>query len=53
VNCFAKKELHPMDLKNAVAIYLDKLLKPVREKLEKSKAVRELAEEIKKFEVTR
>jgi len=53
VPSFAKKELHPMDLKNATANYLNQLLEPVREKLEKSKVAKELAEEIKGFKVTR
>ena len=30
---FSKKEIHPMDLKNSVSIYLNKLLDPIRKKL--------------------
>ncbi len=52
-NVYLKKELHPMDLKQGVANYLDKLLEPVRAKLEKNKTAQKLAEEIKKFKVTR
>lgn len=50
---FIAKELHPMDLKEAVAEHLNMLLKPVREKLEKSKTAQKLAKEIEKYEVTR
>ena len=50
---FREKKLHPMDLKNATASYLNKLIEPVREKLEKSKTATKLKEEIDKFRVTR
>ncbi|MFH1850537.1 MAG: tyrosine--tRNA ligase [archaeon] len=50
---FAKKEIHPMDLKAAASDYLNRLLEPVRSKLEKSKTAQKLLEEIKGFEVTR
>ena len=50
---FADKKLHPMDLKHATAEYLNKLIMPVREKLEKNSTAKKLAEEIKTFKVTR
>ena len=50
---FAKGELHPADLKQAVAVQLNNLLGPVREKLEKSKKAAKLMEQIKGFEITR
>lgn len=50
---FSKKKLHPMDLKQATAEHLNKLIDPVRKKLEKNKTAQKLAEEIKSFEVTR
>ncbi|MAG16297.1 tyrosine--tRNA ligase [Candidatus Woesearchaeota archaeon] len=50
---FSKKELHPSDLKTNVAEHLNKLLEPIRKKLEKNKTAQKLAEEIKSFEVTR
>ena len=50
---FLQKKLHPMDLKNSTAEYLNKLIDPVRGKLEKNKTAKKLAEEIKTFEVTR
>ena len=42
-----------MDLKQSVADYLNKLMDPVRKKLEKNKTAQKLAKEIKTFEVTR
>lgn len=50
---FREKKLHPMDLKQSTASYLNQLIEPVRKKLEKNPATKKLAEEIKKFEVTR
>ena len=51
-NAFAKKEVHPMDLKQSVAIKIDELIKPVRKHFEKGKA-KELLEQVKGFQVTR
>ena len=50
---FSQKKLHPMDLKQGVAEYLNKLIDPVRKKLDKNKTAQKLAEEIKTFKVTR
>jgi tyrosyl-tRNA synthetase len=50
---FSQKKLHPMDLKQSTAHYLNELIAPVRENLEKSKTAQKLAEEIKSFKVTR
>ena len=50
---FAQKKLHPMDLKQSTAEYLNKLIEPVIDKLEKNKTAKKLAEEIKTFKVTR
>ena len=50
---FLQKKLHPMDLKEGTAEYLNRLIEPVRSKLEKSKTAQRLAEEIKTYEVTR
>jgi len=49
---FENKKLHPMDLKTAVAIEIDKLLEPVRKHFESGKA-KELFEQVKNFQVTR
>jgi tyrosyl-tRNA synthetase len=50
---FLKGELHPLDLKNAAADYLDKLISPVREHFEKNKKAHELYEFVKAQEITR
>ena len=42
-----------MDLKNAVASYLDEMIAPVREYFEKNKKAKELYEEIKQYSITR
>lgn len=34
---FAKQDIHPGDLKNAVEIYINKLLDPIRKEFENSK----------------
>ncbi len=52
-NAYRNGKLHPLDLKNAVANYLDKMIKPIREHFEKNKKARELFENVKKFEITR
>lgn len=50
---YRNEKLHPMDLKLAVAEYLDKLIKPIRDHFEKDKKARELYEQVKKVEITR
>jgi len=50
---FGNKELHPMDLKQAVAFYINELVKPVREHFEKDPKAKELKEKVESFEVTR
>jgi len=50
---FRNGELHPKDLKLAVAKYLDVLIKPIREHFEKNKRAKELYEFVKKQEITR
>ena len=45
-------KLFPLDLKNATAFHINKLLEPVRKHFESGKA-KELAEKIKSFQVTR
>ncbi|MBS3176556.1 tyrosine--tRNA ligase [Candidatus Woesearchaeota archaeon] len=52
-NAYAAGELHPMDLKNAVAFYLNELVKPVRDHFENNKKAKELFEQVKGFEITR
>lgn len=50
---FREGKLHPEDLKNSVADYIDTMVKPIREHFEKNKRARELFETIKASEVSR
>ena len=50
---FASKEIHPMDLKNAVAAELDTLLQPVRDHFEKNAEAKALLEKVRSYQVTR
>ncbi len=49
---FAAGQVHPMDLKNAVTVEINKLIKPVREHFEKNKKARELYETVCKYNIT-
>ncbi len=46
-------QLHPADLKAAVADYLDRLIAPIRSHFEKNKKARQLYQYIKALEITR
>jgi len=50
---YSKGELHPTDLKNAVSIYTNKMIEPVRKHFEKNAKAKKLLKEVKSFEVTR
>ena len=50
---YADGKIHPMDLKNAVAHYINEMVNPVREALHKDAKLKHLLETIRKFEVTR
>jgi len=50
---FAKKELFPLDLKNAVVKYIDALVAPVRTHFEKDEKAKKLLKEVQSFQVTR
>ncbi|MBD3310380.1 tyrosine--tRNA ligase [Candidatus Woesearchaeota archaeon] len=50
---FAKKELHPMDLKQATSAKINEMLEPVRKHFEKNQKAKELLEEVRSFRVTR
>jgi tyrosyl-tRNA synthetase len=52
-SAFSKKELHPMDLKQGVGNYINKLIEPVRKHFEENKKAKELLEKIKSYKVTR
>ena len=51
-DAFKARQLHPMDLKQAVAEEINTLLEPVRKHFEKGKP-KELLEKIRGFEITR
>jgi len=50
---FKQGKLHPVDLKNAIAMYLDQMIEPIREHFEKDRKTKKLYEFVKKQEVTR
>ncbi len=50
---FEKKEIHPVDLKQATAKYIDQLLEPVREHFKKNAKAKRLLEQVNSFKVTR
>ena len=50
---FASGALHPMDLKKTAALYVNRLLDPVREHFEKGEKARALKEQVESFQVTR
>lgn len=50
---FSKGDLHPADLKAGVAVYLDKMIDPVRDHFKKNPKAKKLLEFVKKQEVTR
>jgi len=50
---YSAGELHPMDLKQAVSMYVDKLIDPVRKHFEKNKKAKDLLEQVESFQVTR
>ncbi|MEM4311875.1 MAG: tyrosine--tRNA ligase [Nitrososphaerales archaeon] len=50
---YSEGSLHPLDLKEATANYLNQLIKPIREHFEKDKRAKELYELVKSYEVTR
>lgn len=50
---YSPGELHPLDLKQAVSVYVDQLIDPVRKHFEKNKRAKDLLEQVKSFQVTR
>jgi len=50
---YLAKKIHPTDLKNTVANYVDQLVDPVRSHFEKNSHAKELYETVKSFKVTR
>jgi tyrosyl-tRNA synthetase len=45
--------LHPLDLKNTMVTYLDKMVEPIRTHFEKKKSAREMLELVKSYQITR
>ncbi len=52
-NTYSEGNLHPMDLKNAMTVYIDKMIEPIRSHFEKKKSAHNLFELVKSFEITR
>ena len=50
---YAEGKIHPADLKNAVAYYINEMVKPIREKFNKDYKLKKLLDTIKGFDVTR
>jgi len=50
---YTEEKIHPADLKNAVAYYINEMINPVRESFNREPKLRKLLEMIKGFEVTR
>ncbi|MBI4143307.1 tyrosine--tRNA ligase [Candidatus Woesearchaeota archaeon] len=50
---YSEGKIHPMDLKNSVAHYINEMIKPVRESFHKDAKLRKLLETVKNFEITR
>lgn len=50
---YIEGKIHPMDLKNFVAVEIDQKIKPVREHFENNSKAKELYEQVKSFTVTR
>jgi len=50
---FKEGKIHPLDLKNSVAAYIEKLVKPIRDHFEKDRKARELYEIVKSKKITR
>ncbi len=53
VQSYAKGDIHPMDLKAAVAHHVNDLVKPIREHFEKNQKAKKLYEDVRSFEITR
>ncbi len=50
---YRKGEIHPVDLKQATAKYIDSFLEPIRKHFRENKVARELLKKVEGFEVTR
>ncbi len=50
---YVDKKIHPLDLKNTIAEYVDKLIDPIRKHFETNKKAKELLSKVRSFEVKR
>jgi tyrosyl-tRNA synthetase len=50
---FIDKKIHPLDLKNTVAKYVNELIEPVRKHFETDKKAKALLEQVNSFQITR
>lgn len=50
---YSKGKIHPLDLKNSVAEYINEIVKPIREHFERNRRAKELYEKVKAMEITR
>ena len=50
---YLEKKIHPMDLKNTIAKYINELLEPVRQHFKKNKKAKKLFETVTKYQITR
>ncbi len=53
VTLYTATKIHPTDLKNTIARYINELLEPIRNHFEKNKKAKELKEKVDSFRVTR
>jgi tyrosyl-tRNA synthetase len=53
VKKYEAKEVHPMDLKQAVSVKLNELIEPVRRHFEENEEAKKLLETVKSYQVTR
>ncbi|MFX1483144.1 MAG: tyrosine--tRNA ligase [Promethearchaeota archaeon] len=50
---YAAGDLHPLDLKNMMINYVNKMVDPIRTHFEKKKSAREMLEQVKEYQITR
>lgn len=50
---YTSKKIHPLDLKNTIAKYVNELIKPVRDYFETNKKAKALKEKVQSYRVTR
>uniref|UniRef100_A0A8C9GHY3 tyrosine--tRNA ligase n=1 Tax=Piliocolobus tephrosceles TaxID=591936 RepID=A0A8C9GHY3_9PRIM len=50
---YVNGDIHPLDLKDNVAVYINKLLQPVRDHFQNNEEAKKLLNEIKKYKITK